>query len=187
MTETDLQKHAAIVALIESLREKGNWCGETNVQKTAYFVEILSDHCLGLDFVLYKHGPFSFELNELLSFMGALRFLEDEIANPRYGPRLRPNPDASKMLQGQFGQLSNKLKGVTAFVVDHLASSGIVSVERLGTALYFTRQERIEDKQARAAQIHKVKPHITEQDALQAVNEVDEILEEWSKVSQGQH
>lgn len=185
MTEIDLQKQGAIVALIESLREKGNWCGETNVQKTTYFVEMLSDHCLGLEFVLYKHGPFSFELNELLSFMGSLRFLEDEIANPRYGPRLRPNPDASRMLREQFGKLSNELKDVTSFVVNHLASYGIVSLERLGTALYFTRQEPIEDRQARAAQIHKVKPHISEQEALQAVDQVDKILEEWSKVSEG--
>lgn len=187
MTEIDLQKQAAVVALIERLREKGNWCGETNVQKTAYFVEMLSDNCLGLDFVLYKHGPFSFELNELLSFMGALHFLEDEIANPRYGPRLRPNPDASRMLREQFGKLSSKLTDVTTFVVNHLAGSGIVSLERLGTALYFTRQERIEDKQARAAEIHKVKPHISEQEALQAVDQVDEILKEWSKVSKDQH
>jgi uncharacterized protein YwgA len=180
MTENDLQKQAAVMALIEALRRKGNWCGETHVQKTAYFVELLSNHRLGLSFVLYKHGPFSFELSELVALMGTLGYLSDEIANPRYGPRLKPNLEAAKMLKNRFGAVASELEKAVHFVVDHLADSGVVSLEKLGTALYFTRQEPIEDHQARAVRIHEVKPHISEIDALEAVQQVEKILNEWS-------
>jgi hypothetical protein len=180
ITEADLQKHAAIMALIEELRSADNWCGETHVQKTSYFINVLSNHELGFEFILYKHGPFSFDLGETLSVMASLRYLEDEVPNPRYGPRLKPNPEGSKMLRNQFGELAQKLKPQIAFVVKKLAPYGVAALERLGTALYFTCQERIDSQEDRSRKIHEVKPNITESQALDAVKTVDELLSEWS-------
>jgi hypothetical protein len=179
ITEDDLQKHAAIMALIEELRSVGNWCGETHVQKTSYFLNVLSNRALGFDFILYKHGPFSFDLGETLSVMASLRYLEDEVPDPRYGPRLKPNREGSRMLRNQSGKLAHKLKPQISFVVKKLAPYGVATLERLGTALYFTCQERIESQENRSRKIHEVKPHITESQALDAVKTVNRLLEEW--------
>jgi uncharacterized protein YwgA len=84
--QNNLERQTLIYELIKTLREKDNWCGETHVQKTTYFLEELTGHKLSYRFVLYKHGPYSFELSEDLSTMDAYRFVEDEIAHPAYGP-----------------------------------------------------------------------------------------------------
>ena len=50
-----------ITKLIETLRERGSWCGETHVQKAAFFLQELMEVPMRFNFILYKHGPFSFE------------------------------------------------------------------------------------------------------------------------------
>ena len=182
MTETEsLQRKTVIFDLIKALRKRDNWSGETHVQKTVYFLEELSGHALKYPFVLYKHGPYSFELSEDLSAMGAFRFIEDEIAHPAFGPRLKPNFEVEEMLRGSFGKLAEKLAGPVEFVADKLSGYGVVSLERLATALYFTAQSPVEGDEARARQIHRVKPHIPEVLALDAVKIVNRVLDEWEK------
>src|SRR5271165_3437938 len=161
MTEQNsLQRQTVIYDLIDALRNKDNWCGETHVQKTTYFFEELTGHALEYQFVLYKHGPYSFELSEDLSAMGAFRFIEDEIAHPAYGPRLKPNREIQQMLRENFGTLTRQLGDPLKFVADKLSGYGVVTLERLATALYFTTQKPVEGNEARARQIHIVKPHI---------------------------
>jgi hypothetical protein len=66
MTETDsLERQTVIYNLIDTLRDEDNWCGETHVQKTTYFLEELTGHALGYPFILYKHSPYCFELSEI--------------------------------------------------------------------------------------------------------------------------
>jgi len=175
-----LQRQTLICCLIDALRAKGNWCGATHVQKTMFFLDELTDHAVGYDFILYKHGPFSFELSEDLSVMDARRFVEDEIINVDYGSRLKTNPAARKMLTEKFGQLASQLHNAMTFVVSNLADCGVVTLERLGTALYITRKEHVDGQEARAQRIHEVKPHVTETQALEAVKKVDAILAEWA-------
>ena len=83
------------------------------------------------------------------------------------------------MLRSQFGALAEKLKPEITFVVEKLAPYGVATLERLGTALYFTSQERIESQEERSRKIHEVKPHITESLAVDAVKAVDGMLSEW--------
>ena len=63
---------ALLAELIEKLQENGSWCGETHVQKCAYFLEDLLGVPVGCEFVLYKHGPYSFDLHDALIEMKVL-------------------------------------------------------------------------------------------------------------------
>lgn len=175
-----LQRQALIYSLIDQLRSKGNWCGETHIQKTLFFLDELSNNATGYDFILYKHGPFCFELSEDLSVMDALHFVKDEVVNANYGPRLKTNTAVQPMLTEQFGQLAARVRDEMAFVVQKLAECGVATLERFGTALFFTRKEVIEGQEERARRIHQVKPHISETQALEAVKQVDQILYEWA-------
>lgn len=180
MNSQTLENQAAIYDLIGALRAKQNWCGETHVQKSIFFLEELGNRSLGYDFILYKHGPYSFDLNEDLAGMGALRFIDEEIVNPNYGPRLKQNREVEPMLHNHFGQKSKSVKPVADFVVSKLADYGVATLERLATALYFTKKEPIEGVEARARKINEVKPHISMTLALDAVKNVDQILAEWN-------
>lgn len=183
-TTLDFDKQAVILQLVLKLREHDNWCGKTVVQKAAYFVDILSGHRLGFDFVLYKHGPYSFDLADTMGVMNSLEYIKFEVAHPQYGPRIKPLDDARDILLKKYGALAEKLEREIDFVTNKLADCGIAAVERLSTALYFTRQERVEGTEAKILKIREVKPHISEAEAANAVTQVDKILEEWAAISQ---
>ena len=67
----DCDKTVLLTHLIEGLCERGNWCGETHVQKTAFFVQELMGVPMEFRFILYKHGPFSFDLRDELTALRA--------------------------------------------------------------------------------------------------------------------
>jgi uncharacterized protein YwgA len=179
MNGQTLENQTVIYDLIGSLRAKQNWCGETHIQKTIFFLEELGNHPLGYNFILYKHGPYSFELSEDLAGMGALRFIDEEITHPNYGPRLKQNPEVGPMLRNQFGKKSQALNLAVEYLASKLSDYGVATLERLATALYFTKQEPIEGIEPRAQKIHEVKPHIPITLAIDAVKKVDGILTEW--------
>jgi hypothetical protein len=59
-----LQRASILLTLNEELRRAGSWAGETHMQKATYFLQELTRIPLEFDFVLYKHGPFSFDLRD---------------------------------------------------------------------------------------------------------------------------
>src|SRR6516225_10114425 len=82
-----LRMAAVLTRLIEQLRARGSWCGETHVQKATLFLQDLMCVPLGFDFILYKHGPFSFDLRDELTSLRADGLIKLE---PQwgYGPRI---------------------------------------------------------------------------------------------------
>ena len=81
------QRASILLTLNEELRRAGSWAGETHMQKAAFFLQELMHVSMGFDFILYKHGPFSFDLRDELTFMRAQAFLRLEPQYP-YGPTL---------------------------------------------------------------------------------------------------
>src|SRR6266704_3691330 len=71
MTMTDIQKSAVIAALIKAYREQKLFCGETHVQKSIYLMQEMLGVPFGFEYLLYKYGPFSFELQSHLASMRA--------------------------------------------------------------------------------------------------------------------
>ena len=167
-------KNAALITkLVEQLREQGSWCGETHIQKTAYFLQNLMDVPLGFDFILYKHGPFSFGLRDELTALRADGLLTLE-HDDRYSPRMA-NTEKGAYVQARFPNTLAKYQGSISFVANKLGSKGVVQLERLGTALYVKLQGDCAPSQ-QVATIRNLKPHITAPDARQAVEEVDRIM-----------
>ena len=58
------QRQAILLTLIQQLRDNGSWCGETHIQKSAYFLQELLGVPLELNVIFYKHGPYSFDLGD---------------------------------------------------------------------------------------------------------------------------
>ena len=168
-----MRNAALITRLIEQLREHDSWCGETHVQKTTYFLQRLMEVPLGFEFILYKHGPFSFELRDELTALRADGLLTLEHDN-RYSPRILTT-EKSHDIQDRFPNMLAKYESSISFVARCLGPKGVVQLERLGTALYVRFEgDGAPDKQVR--QITNLKPHISGPDARRAVKEVDRIV-----------
>ena len=172
-----LQKAAVIVGLADALRNQGSWCGETHLQKASFFLKELFDDELDFEFILYKHGPFSFELREELMSMRADGLLKLEKQPYPYGPRLAATERGEEM-KHTYPKTLRKRKAGVSFIAEHLGSKDVNELERLATALWVTRHGESGSRQARAREIHSLKPHVSIESALQAVDELDAMLGE---------
>jgi uncharacterized protein YwgA len=98
---TPQNRRAAILAIVEQLREAGSWAGRTHIQKCLFLLRALFGLDLGFEYVSYKHGPYSFDLDadiEALRIQGALDY---EIVTSEYGPRYTIGP-AARMTKGHL-------------------------------------------------------------------------------------
>jgi uncharacterized protein YwgA len=169
-----LKKTALLTALAENLRKKGCWCGETHLQKATYFLQALEKVPVGFDFILYKHGPFSFELRDELTAMRADGLFDLNQQWP-YGPTLIPTPK-SKLLRQQCSKTLQKYKRQLNFVSDQLGKQNVSELEKLATALYIRIEASSKTETQRAKYLHSLKPHVSLDDSLEAVKTVDGIV-----------
>jgi uncharacterized protein YwgA len=164
---------AIILELIERINEQGSWCGETRIQKCGYFLQEMMKVPMAFDFILYKHGPFSFDLRDELTAMRADKLLELQVRSNCCGPFLLPGA-AAETVKKRYSGIRERYKTQIAFVAETFAPIGVSELERLATAFYITselREEQTVDR--RAERIHQLKPHISLLEARLAVEKVD--------------
>lgn len=169
-----LQRASILLRLNQELRQAGSWAGETHMQKATFFLQELNDVPLNFDFILYKHGPFSFDLRDELTYMRAQGFFQLEPQYP-YGPSLVAGIK-SELLKSAFRQSIDEYAGEICFVTQRLGTKTVAELERIATALYIRSREpnckEIVDR------LIKLKPHIALPDAQSAVSEVERIIQE---------
>lgn len=170
------EKQAILLELLDQLRARHSWCGETHLQKAVYFLQQMAAVPIGYEFVLYKHGPFSFELKDEISAMVGDDTLKVVPQRFPYGPKLEEGSfapvtkvqcdDAVKNYSEQIRQVSEKLGG-----------KNVGDLERLATALYAIKEcSELADDNSRAKQITQWKPHVEHDDALKALQTVNSWL-----------
>lgn len=171
-----LQRAAVLLSLIERLRANESWCGETHVQKATYFLQELLGVPLDLTFVLYKHGPFSFDLRDDLGAMLGDGQLALQAQQYPYGPKYIPGQN-SALLKRLYVKTTEQYEAQTIFVAEELGKMGVNELERIATALYVTHEEgEAADVEARAQRLIALKPHISLDCARAAVMQIDEII-----------
>ena len=176
------QREAVLLALANALRKHGSWCGETHLQKATYFMQELCDVPLKLEFILYKHGPFSFELRDELTAMRADGLMEMRIQPPPYGPSLVTAESGQQLMTRWPNTLRRHSDGID-FVAKELGSLGGADLERVATALYVTKANPEADADVRAQRIHDLKPHVSPEQARAAVETVDTLMQKRPKVT----
>lgn len=173
---TRLAQEAVIAGLARRMRDRGSWSGETHLQKATYLLHELWDVPFDFDFILYKHGPFSFEFRDELGSMRADRLLEREVQPPPYGPRIVVT-DRGRELEERFGRTIERHGPALDWVADRLGDRGVMELEQLATALWVTKDMPDGTPVAdRAAALTRVKPHVSREDASAAVREIDEMM-----------
>ena len=171
-----LRRAGLLTRLIEGLRNNGSWCGETHVQKATFLAQELAGIPLGFDFILYKHGPFSFDLRDELTALRADGLLKLETQWP-YGPRISPTPQ-SEYIEGLYPRTLEKYGTAVAFVTNRLSNKGVSELERLATAFYVNLREDKTSVDERATRLTELKPHISKKDARDAIQAIDKIAED---------
>ncbi len=169
-----LQQAAVLVELADEMREQGSWCGETHIQKSTYFLQTLFDPELEFEFILYRHGPFSFDLRDELMSLRADGILQLEPQPYPYGPRLRPTA-TGEGLKETYPKTLRERRASIAFIAQRLGPKDVNQLERIATALYATQEEPEAPPEARARAISDLKPHIPQARALAAIEELDEL------------
>ncbi len=178
-----MARAAVISRLRDRLEEHDSWCGETHVQKAAYFLQHATDVPLGYSFILYKHGPFAFDLREDLGGFRADGLLELRPQAYPYGPRL-VTTDAGKSLQDRFPKTLTRYDQQISLVAEYLGDAGVARLERLATALMLLRDKPDVSDSDAAREMHRLKPHVTEQQAKSAIADVRGFLETLKAVPQ---
>jgi uncharacterized protein YwgA len=168
------RQQAILLGLMEAMHSKGSWSSETHIQKCVYVLTKGLGVPLDLNFILYKHGPFSFDLRAALGEMHGNLLIETE-PHPPYGPSLRATDSGTRLLQ-RFPKTIQQYSSEINFVSERLAKRDVASLERLGTALYVTREQPDWSVQKRADRIVELKPHVKPELAVTAVEEMDDLL-----------
>jgi len=171
-----MARKALIAHLAKLLRTKGSWSGETHVQKSVYLSQELLSVPFDFEFILYKHGPFSFELRDELASMLADGILRQEPQPYPYGPSLVPGPLA-ELLETKFPKTLSKYEGPLKLVVNQIGDRKAGELERIATAYFVTRENPKAGINERVEALVSLKPHVSEDEALSAVRYVDRLSE----------
>jgi hypothetical protein len=132
---------------------------------------------LEFDFILYKHGPFSFDLRDELTGLRADELIRLEAQWP-YGPQIAPT-DRSDYIRRIYSRTLGKYDHRIGYVAETLGNKGVTDLERLATALFVTRHaEAGASVDVRSEKLTGLKPHISAESAKASVAEVDRIVEE---------
>ena len=168
---------ALVTSLVDRLREEGSWCGETHVQKAVYFLQALFDVPSNFEFILYKHGPFSFDLRDELTSLRADELIALEVQLP-YGPRIITT-ERGKYIQEARTKTVEKWGEAVEFIAEKLGGKDVVELERLATALFVTKNtEEAASVEERAEELTRLKSHIQMDTATNAILELDAIVDE---------
>jgi hypothetical protein len=176
-------RRTAIMARLSSeLGKRGNWCGETHLQKATYFLQHLFGINLGFEFIIYLHGPYSFELRDHLAGMRADGFLSVKLQPYPYGPSLVPTPRAETLAQRSHAVA--RTDAAIPTLAEWLGTRSVAELERLSTAFYVavTKGGTAENW---AVRTHELKPHVSLEQALAAAREIAAFRERITQTTRG--
>lgn len=163
-----------IIDLVQELNRASSWTGETHIQKAAYFLSELFEVNLSMPFVLYKYGPYSFDLKNELLYLEAIGILEKK-DTPPYGSQFSLGQHA-KSFKTVAGISTEKYQGRLAWITNKVFATnpGVSELEKKATALYALKNFHVGNND-RAEKINQIKPHISKEQALGTI----QLITEW--------
>jgi uncharacterized protein YwgA len=130
---------------------------------------------MGYPFVLYKYGPYSFDLHDDIAAMKADRLI-DSIPRRPFGPTL-VTTDAGKRLLDRLALSLEQVAPAMKFVIERVGGKDVFILEQLATGLYVRLQSNAPSEE-RARRLRELKPHIDPEDASRATTAIDALVAE---------
>jgi hypothetical protein len=170
-----LARAAIVTTLRDELERRGSWAGETHLQKALFVLQEGASVPLAYNFILYKHGPFAFDLREDLNAFRSDGFITLRTQPYPYGPRL-VTTEIGHDLQRRFPKTLGLYRKRIETVAQFLGNRGVTDLERIGTALLMIRDFPGADDNEISRRVRNVKPHVQESEAELAIKEVRRFL-----------
>lgn len=115
-------------------------------------------------------------MRDELSEMQADRYLFREAQTPPYGPRFAVTSHGEE-LEGRFSRTMGRYGDQIDRIAEHLGAKGVASLERLATGLWVTNHaDEGVSAEDRAVQLQSIKRHVAYDDAVNAIEEIDEMI-----------
>jgi hypothetical protein len=169
---TSMSEINLVGRVVEILNEMDSWCGETHIQKTAYVAKVIERVPFESKFILYKHGPYSFDMNVVLNHMRSQNIL---VVTPQgtYGSSYRLNEGLWAALGRAAGRRFDAYDQQLRFVCTQFARRKVAELERIATAIYVRLNFGLLNPQQQIAKLSELKPHIGVSEAQLAFSEAE--------------
>lgn len=168
----DFHSHALLLEAIEQFRSNEELPKRTHIQKAFFFLQTMGMPGFPFSFILYKHSPFSpdveSELDEMKSY-GAICY----DSRPGFSQVLQPGAYASALKQK--AQLNPEEKSAIASICRFLARKPLNEIELLGTVAWIKAHEHIKSVDEIASRLQVLKPHVSRSDAMRSAGEVERV------------
>lgn len=170
MSLDDLREAAVLARVVERVNQKKSFCGETLLQKSAYFLKELRNVPLSTPFRIYYYGPFSFELRDRLTWMEAMDIVRIE---PHEWGGTYNVGNRYRQIEHRYPKTLKRYDADIDWVVGHLAPLTVKQLEPLATALFLKREQPAANDARLAERLHDIKPHVTVDEAKVALKKVE--------------
>ncbi len=170
MTVDELRDSAILGRVVERVEVTNRFCGETLLQKSAYFLKEMFGAPISAPFRIYYYGPFSFDLRDTLVTMEALDIVQT--APHEWGATYKIGKRYEQVEQ-QFHRTLERLEPGIEWVLRELAPLGVKDLEPLATALFLRRENDKASLDDLAERLHQIKPHVSVDAARRAIGKVE--------------
>lgn len=160
-----------IGGIVKTLQDMGSWCGETHIQKTSYIAKHIERVPFESDFILYKHGPFSFDLNSSLNSMRSQKLLN--VTPQQFGSTYSVDVDLWNVIDHASGDTFERFRAQIEEACRPLARKKVAELERIVTAVYVYINFYNGDVDIMAKKLVTLKPHISPREAYAAFQEAE--------------
>jgi hypothetical protein len=171
----EFSKHALILDIVEGLKREGSWTGKTHVQKALFLLGASGVLRVPFEFVLYKHGPYSFDAEAELEQMKSYAALDSRTVEGWYGAVLSPGANAP--LIKRLCPLPANAREAVEFVCRSVGRKTVAELEPLATAAWIRTREGIVEPDAVVERLRQLKPHVGIREAEEADREARRIFD----------
>jgi len=171
----DFRGHALLLESVERFRANEDLPKGTHIQKAMFLLKTMGIGEFPFSFILYKHGPFSpdieYEISEMKSY-GAVSY----DVRPGFSQVLEPGMNAPALKKKV--QLSGKEQAAVEAVCRFLAKKPLFEIELLATAAWIRENEHIRSVDEIANRLQALKPYVSRPEAMRSVGEIEEVIPE---------
>ena len=151
------------------LRDADCWTGETHIQKSVFLAQEMLHCTQNYGFYIYHYGPYCRDLTETLQFMRMFREIVTE-PDKKWAPRYQLTDKGRELAKQQVEELDK-----VNWVIKTVATMTVAQLEGPTTALFLKIQDPSRTDEQVADELHRVKPHISFYDAMDAIVESERL------------
>lgn len=165
--------HALLLEAIEQFHVNGEMPKSTHLQKAMFLLQANGVEQVPFSFILYKHGPFSVDVE---SELGEMKSYCAICSDPRPGFSQVLGAGTNAPALKQKVELGNEERATVAEVCRFLARKPLSEIELLATAAWIKANEQLGSLDEIANRLQVLKPYVTRPEAMRTSGEIENII-----------